>query len=121
MNASNVRAKARMISLFGLALCISLPALIPSPATAQPTPPASAVVVAVAAQPTIAATEVPAPAPTTVHLVLTRGPQRLELDLPFDGKVSTETADAIAQMMRCPTSGRTKRIASGTLALLADV
>jgi uncharacterized protein YcbK (DUF882 family) len=53
--------------------------------------------------------------------VLTRGRKRLDLDLPFDGKVSAQTADEIARMMRCPSSGRTRRIASGTLALLADV
>lgn len=59
--------------------------------------------------------------PTTVHVVLTRGAQRLELDLPRDGNVAPEMADAIARIMRCQQSGRTRRIARGTLALLADV
>ena len=72
-----------------------------------------------------AAAELAAPAAAadkpTVHVVLTRGPQRLDVDLPLDGKVSAETATAIARLMRCPTSGRTRRIATGTLALLADV
>jgi len=71
--------------------------------------------------PTIAP-EPPAPSePATVHVVLIRGPQRLELELPIDGNVSADAADAIARIMRCPTSGRTRRIATGTLALLADV
>jgi uncharacterized protein YcbK (DUF882 family) len=59
--------------------------------------------------------------PATVHIVLTRGQQRLELDLPVDGKVSAATAKELAVLMRCPVSGRTRRIATGTLALLADV
>ncbi|HEY5944486.1 MAG TPA: DUF882 domain-containing protein [Kofleriaceae bacterium] len=61
------------------------------------------------------------PVVATVHVVLTRGHKRLELDLPLDGKVSPTTADEIARLMRCAVSGRTRRIAAGTLALLADV
>jgi uncharacterized protein YcbK (DUF882 family) len=59
--------------------------------------------------------------PETVHVVLTRGQKRLELELPRDGNVSRDTADEIARLMRCPTTGRTRRIARGTLSLLADV
>lgn len=95
------------------------------PANAEPTPQTTAVNVTVvtAPPPSITMSEVPAPAPvpTTVHAVLTRGHERLELDLPEDGKVTADTADAIARMMRCPETGRTRRIAAGTLALLADV
>jgi len=123
MKASDVRAPARMLP-FGLALCLCLPVLLWSPATAEPTTHSSVRVVAlVATAPSIATPELPAPPPepATVHVVLTRGQKRLELELPFDGKVPADTADAIARMMRCPTSGRTRRIASGTLALLADV
>ena len=108
-----------------------LPLLLLFPATAEPTPhasaPAGVAAVSVAAVAAVAAQEpalevpAPEPAPATVRVVLVRGPKRLELDLPFDGKVSPTTADEIARLMRCPTSGRTRRIASGTLALLADV
>ena len=95
------------------------------PRKAEPTPHTSAASVAVVSAPPLSSAPVeapaPAPAPATVHVVLTRGPQRLELDLPRDGKVSKDTADAIARIMRCRISGRTRRIAPGTLALLADV
>jgi uncharacterized protein YcbK (DUF882 family) len=97
------------------------------PTNAEPTPHSTAVSVAIvsAPRPSIAGPELAAPAaepvPATVHVVLTRGHQRLELDLPLDGKVSASTADEIARLMRCAVSGRTRRIASGTLALLADV
>ena len=106
-----------------LAPCLCLALLLLYPTNAEPTPHTTAVKVAVATAPppSIATVEVSAPAPETVHVVLTRGPQRLEIDLPRDGKVSAETADAIARIMRCRISGRTRRIASGTLALLADV
>lgn len=124
MKASNVNALPRMIPLW-LAPCLCLPLLLLYPAKAEPTPHTTAVNVAVASAPppAIASAEVPAPAPApaTVHVVLTRGQQRLEIDLPRDGKVSAETADAIARIMRCRISGRTRRIAPGTLALLADV
>lgn len=120
MNASFVRARARLLP-FGLAVCLCLPVLLWTPATAEPQGSAVRVVKMVATATAPSTTEVPALAPDTVHLVLTRGKKRLELDLPFDGKVSPEIADEIARLMRCPDSGRTKRIASGTLALLADV
>jgi uncharacterized protein YcbK (DUF882 family) len=107
-----------------LLLCL----LVLYPSTAQPTPhlsmSISAVTVAASAITTVRPLEMraePVLAPTTVHLVLTRGQQRLELDLPLDGDVSPEMADDIAQIMRCAKSGRTRRIARGTLALLADV
>lgn len=124
MKASNLRAPHRMLPW--LAPCVCLPLVLLFPAKAEPTPHTTAVsIVAVSAPPPppIAAPELPAPAPepATVHVVLTRGHNRLELELPVDGKVSVTTADEIARMMRCPVSGRTRRIASGTLALLADV
>jgi uncharacterized protein YcbK (DUF882 family) len=124
MNASNVNALHRTMPLW-LAPCVCLPLLLLYPAKAEPTPHAAAVSVAVASTtpPSIARAELaaPAPAPATVHVVLTRGSKRLELELPLDGKVSAATADQIARLMRCRVSGRTRRIAAGTLALLADV
>jgi uncharacterized protein YcbK (DUF882 family) len=131
MKASNVNARYRTVPLW-LAPCVCLPLLLLFPAKAEPTPHTTTVSVAISApRPSIAARELPAPAPeaapeaapevATVHVVLTRGHMRLELDLPLDGKVSPTTADEIARMMRCPVSGRTRRIAAGTLALLADV
>jgi uncharacterized protein YcbK (DUF882 family) len=108
---------------FWLAPCVCLPLLLLFPARAEPTPHTTAVRVAVmiAPRPSFVASEVPQPAPATVQTVLTRGRQRLEVDLPLDGNVSPATADAIAKLMRCAVSGRTRRIATGTLALLADV
>lgn len=123
MNASNVNALARMIPLW-LAPCLCLPLLLLYPSKAEPTPHAIAISAAASSElPAIAALPQaePAPEPTTVHVVLVRGRKRLELDLPLDGKVSPATADAIARLMRCRVSGRTRRIATGTLALLADV
>jgi uncharacterized protein YcbK (DUF882 family) len=125
MKASNVNALHRNVPLW-LAPCLCLPLLLLYPAKAEPTPHSThavnvAVAVASAPPAPIAKDEVRAPAPATVHVVLVRGPQRLEIDLPRDGKVTTDTADAIAKIMRCRISGRTRRIASGTLALLADV
>jgi uncharacterized protein YcbK (DUF882 family) len=120
MKASN----ANTLPLW-LALCLCLPLLLLYPAQAKPRPRTATVKVAIATAPapSIADVEVasPVPAPATVHVVLTRGPKRLEIDLPRDGKVSAEIADAIARIMRCRVSGRTRRIAAGTLALLADV
>jgi uncharacterized protein YcbK (DUF882 family) len=105
-----------------LAPCVCLPLMLLFPREAEPTPHAPAVVTSVVTAPAAAiAEEVAAPAPMTVHVVLTRGRQRLEIDLPLDGKVSPEIADDIARIMRCRISGRTRRIATGTLALLADV
>lgn len=103
-----------------LAPCVCLAVLALYPAKAEPTPQSNVVHMAVVATPRPAAIELPAP-PTTVHVVLTRGHKRLELDLPLDGKVSAAEADEIARLMRCRKSGRTHRIATGTLALLADV
>jgi uncharacterized protein YcbK (DUF882 family) len=123
MNATAVRALP-----LGLALCVCVSLLLLYPGTAEPTPHSSTIRVATAIAPPPAAIATPEPAtpakpaaPDTVHVVLTRGPQRLELELPLDGNVTNEDADAIARIMRCPTSGRTRRIATGTLALLADV
>ena len=90
-------------------------ALLLYPAQVVATP-HTAVSVAAVASPSI----IP-PETETVHTVLTRGPIRLELELPVDGNVSSSTADAIARLMRCQTSGRTRHLARGTLALLADV
>lgn len=122
MNASKITALHRMVPLW-FAPCVCLSLILGSPAKAEPTPHASSVSVAIvsASSPSITTPELSAPVRETVHVVLTRGHQRLELDLPLDGKVSRATADAIARMMRCPVSGRTRRIAAGTLALLADV
>src|SRR5262245_46364741 len=124
MKASNLRAPHRKLPVW-LVPCVCLPLLVLFPGKAEPTPHTATVRIATVSAPApIVKTDVPvvAPAVATVHVVLTRGQhQRLELDLPLDGKVSRETADDIAKIMRCPTSGRTRRIASGTLALLADV
>lgn len=124
MKASNVNALHRTVPLW-LVPCVCLPLLLLYPSKAEPTPHTTVVKVAVAssARPSLAAPELPAaaPEPETVHVVLTRGRKRLELDLPLDGKVSAETAKEIARIMRCRISGRTRRIAPGTLALLADV
>lgn len=124
MKASNLRAPHR--KLLWLAPCVCLPLLLLFPTKAEPTPHRSAVSTAAVSAPqapSITAPELsaPPPGPATVHVVLTRGRKRLEVELPVDGKVSPETADAIARMMRCRISGRTRRIATGTLALLADV
>jgi uncharacterized protein YcbK (DUF882 family) len=104
----------------GVCLCL----LLLFPATAEPTPRALTINIFAFSAPSIevlAVTPEPAPAPPPVHVVLTRGAQRLELDLPIDGHVSAETSDAIAHLMSDPQTGRTRRIAAGTLALLADV
>jgi len=107
---------------FGFGICVYLPTLLWAPAPAHaPAPPTSTVSITAAAPAPSLTVEVPLAPASTVHVVLTRGQKRLDLDLPLDGKVAPETADAIALMMRDPNSGRTKRIASGTLALLADV
>lgn len=124
MTARNVNTLHRLLPLW-LAPCVCLPLLLLYPSKAEPTP-RSAVVSAAAVSapmPPIAAPEIaePAPEPDTVHVVLVRGRKRLELDLPRDGKVSPETAKEIAKLMRCRESGRTRRIAPGTLALLADI
>ncbi len=103
----------------GVCLCL----LVLFPGTAEPTARALTINIFAFSAPSIDVLEVPAEpvVPPPVHVVLTRGAQRLELDLPMDGRVSAETADAIARIMQDPTSGRTRRIAAGTLALLADV
>jgi len=144
MKATAIGTRARLP--LGFVACVCVWVLVLYPAPAEPTPQSSAIRVVTVVPPPIAAAEPPAPqssairvvtvvpppiaaaeppapplAPTTVHIVLTRGPHRLELDLPLDGKVAADDADAIARIMRCPTSGRTRRIATGTLALLADV
>jgi len=106
-----------------LAPCVCLLLLGASPANPEPVHQASPVRVAIATEPThvVAPEPLPPPAPTTVHTVLTRGRDRLELDLPFDGKVSAADADSLARLMSDPFSGRTRHIATGTLALLADI
>jgi uncharacterized protein YcbK (DUF882 family) len=105
----------------GVCLCL----LVLFPATAEPLPRALTINIFAFSAPSIEVLDVPAEPvvepPPPVHVVLTRGAQRLELDLPLDGRVSAETADAIAQIMQDPKTGRTRRIATGTLALLADV
>lgn len=106
----------------GVCLCL----LLLFPATAEPTPRALTINIFAFSAPSVdvlavAAESEPVVAPPPVHVVLTRGAQRLEVDLPLDGRVSAETADAIARLMSDPQSGRTRRIAAGTLALLADV
>lgn len=125
MNASNVSPLRRFPLWVAPSICL-VAVLVFYPNNAEPTPHSAAAVrvaVDVAPPPSIALPEVsaPAPEPATVHVVLTRGRKRLELDLPVDGKVSKPVADEIARLMRCPRSGRTRRIATGTLALLADV
>jgi uncharacterized protein YcbK (DUF882 family) len=102
-----------------LAPCVCLAVLVLYPAKAEPVSQPNVVHMPVVR--TAVEAPPPAPVPTTVHVVLTRGQKRLELDLPLDGKVSAADADEIARLMRCPESGRTRRIAAGTLALLADV
>ncbi len=129
MKATDVRAPSR--TCLWLVPCVCLPMLLLYPSTAEPTPHSAAVYsVAVSAatpsrEPLEAPAPVAAPAPAPedgpVHVALTRGRKRLELDLPRDGRVAPETARAIARLMRCRVSGRTHRIARGTLALLADV
>lgn len=103
-----------------LAPCVCLAVLVLYPKRAEPVSQPNVVRMPVVSAPPPSTVELPS-VPTTVHVVLTRGHNRLELDLPLDGRVSPETADEIAQLMRCRESGRTRRIASGTLALLADV
>ena len=111
--------------LRGVVPCVCLCLLVLMPATAEPTPRALTINIFAVAAPSIEVLAVPAAEPVvetpSVHVVLTRGAQRLEVDLPMDGRVSPETADAIARIMADPKSGRTRRIARGTLALLADV
>lgn len=108
-------------NILWLASCVCLPVLLLFPHKAEPTarPPETPRIVS--APPTMVAPKLETPAPKAVHVVLLRGQNRLELDLPLDGVVPDPTADAIAKIMADPNSGRTKRIASGTLALLADV
>ena len=112
--------------LRGIVPCVCLCLLVLFPATAEPTPHALTINIFAVSAPSldvrVAPVEPVAASVPTVHVVLTRGrAQRLELDLPIDGRVSAETADAIARIMADPKSGRTRRIAAGTLALLADV
>ena len=110
--------------LRGLVPGVCLGLLLLFPATAEPTPRALTINIFAFSAPSIEVLDVPAEpvaVPPPVHVVLTRGAQRLEVDLPIDGRVSKETADAIAQIMQDRISGRTRRIAAGTLALLADV
>lgn len=124
MNARNANTLHRLMP-FWLAPCVCLPLLILYPSKAEPTPRHAAVsVAAVNTPPPIASPEITTPVaaePETVHVVLVRGRKRLELDLPLDGKVDSETAKELAKLMRCRESGRTRRIATGTLALLADI
>jgi uncharacterized protein YcbK (DUF882 family) len=122
MKPSEIRGPHRMLP-FWLAPCVCLALLLMFPSEAEPGTLSSTVRAVTVSEPRqpIAAPELVAPSPATVHVVLTRGHKRLEIDLPIDGKVSPEMANEIARIMRCPTSGRTRRIASGTLALLADV
>ena len=104
----------------GVCLCL----LLVFPGSAEPTPRALTINIFAFSAPSIDVLEAPVEpvvVPPPVHVVLTRGAQRLEIDLPLDGRVSAETADAIARIMQDPKSGRTRRIATGTLALLADV
>ncbi|MBL9019552.1 MAG: DUF882 domain-containing protein [Myxococcales bacterium] len=109
--------------LRGLVPCVCLCLLMLFPATAEPTPHALTINIFAASAPSIEVLAIPAEpvAPPTVHVVLFRGAQRLEIDLPLDGRVSAELADAIARIMADPKTGRTRRIHRGTLALLADV
>ena len=78
-------------------------------------------IAAIAEPPPVTTPDVAPPAPATVHAVLTRGRDRLELELPVDGNVTPADADAIARLMRDPMSGRMRHIATGTLVLLADI
>lgn len=128
MKANDVRAPYRIH--LGLAPWVCLPLLLLFPAIAETTPSSTAASTSAmtvplpsiqALEPIVPATE-PAPAePASVHVVLTRGHKRLELDLPLDGKLAADTAKEVARFMRCRVSGRTRRIAPQTLALLADV
>ncbi|HEU4614117.1 MAG TPA: hypothetical protein VFS15_18610, partial [Kofleriaceae bacterium] len=123
MTATALRTPSRL--LLGLAPCVCLPLLLLYPSTAEPTP--STAVISTAAvtmpPPSIEAFELPVPAadpvpaqPEAVHVVLTRGHKRFELDLPMDGNLPADTAKELARFMRCRVSGRTHRIATGTLA-----
>jgi uncharacterized protein YcbK (DUF882 family) len=108
-------------NIFWLASCVCLPVLLLFPHKAEPTARAPEQTRIVTAPPTLVAPKLEVPASRGVHVVLVRGQDRLVVDLPFDGNVSDSDADAIAQIMSDPRSGRTRRIAQGTLALLADV
>jgi uncharacterized protein YcbK (DUF882 family) len=102
--------------------CACLLLLGSTRANPEPARQATPVRIAVAAEPPpVVVADVTPPPPSTVHTVLVRGRERLELELPVDGNVSAEDADAIAKMMRDPFSGRMRHIATGTLALLADI
>src|SRR5262245_58663824 len=118
MTASNLRAPHWPLTLW-LAPCVCLPLILLFPTKAEPAQPAAAPRVDVVSAPPLSiappVVDAAPSVPATVHVVLTRGHQRLDLQLPVDGKVSPVTADAIARMMRCPTTGRTRRIATGTL------
>ena len=105
-------------------ICLCLVLVGWSGTSPEPAPPPSPFRIAMVVEtPPVIMTEIPAPAPvpTTVHTVLTRGNDRLELELPFDGNVSPADANAIAKLMSDPASGRTRHIATGTLVLLADI
>jgi len=122
MNTSNANAPHRVPRWFAPCVCLLL--LGSSRANPEPARQASPVRVAVVTAPEparVPEAPPPPPAPSTVHTVLTRGRDRLELELPLDGKVTPADADAIARLMRDPLSGRMRHIATGTLALLADV
>ncbi len=122
MKASTVSPLRRIPLWLAPSVCVGVVLFFLYPINAAPTPRTNAVRLDVVTAPSPAAeVAAPAPDPAAVHVVLTRGSKRLELDLPLDGKVSTSTADEIARLMRCARSGRTRRIATGTLALLADV
>ena len=85
----------------GACLCL----LLLFPATAEPTPRALTINIFAFSAPSVEVLAVqpePVEAPQSVHVVLTRGAQRLEVELPIDGRVSTETADAIAHIMSDP-------------------
>jgi uncharacterized protein YcbK (DUF882 family) len=120
MNTSEANAPHRVPRWFAPCVCLLL--LGASRANPEPARQASPVRVAIVTAPEpVAVPEAPAPEPLTVHTVLTRGRERLELELPLDGKVTPGDADALARLMRDPVSGRMRHIAIGTLALLADV
>ena len=119
MNTSNDKAPHRVPRWFAPCVCLLL--LGSNRANPEPLRQAPPVRIAVAADPAPVAAPEPPPAPTTVHTVLVRGRARLELELPLDGKVTPADADAIARLMRDPFSGRMRHIATGTLALLADI
>ncbi|MBV8756700.1 MAG: DUF882 domain-containing protein [Deltaproteobacteria bacterium] len=121
MNTSNDKARHRVPRW--VAPCVCLLLLGSSRANPEPVRQAPPVrIAAIAEPPPIAAPEPTPPlAPTTAHAVLVRGRDRLELDLPLDGQLSKDDADAVAKLMRDPFSGRMRRIATGTLVLLADL